>query len=50
MGLLSSGHHVVDFAEVDVADDFGLAVNALAVAGIVIGVAVDLLGREAWHD
>jgi hypothetical protein len=30
-------------------DDLGLAVNALAIAGLVVGVAVDLLGGEAWH-
>jgi len=49
MGLLGGSHHVVDSAEVDLTDDLGFAVDALAVAGVVIGVAADLFGREAWH-
>ena len=44
MGLLGGGHQVVDLAEVDLADDLGFAVDALAIAGVVIGVAADLLG------
>jgi hypothetical protein len=44
MGLLSGGHQVFDFAEVDLADDLGFAVDALAIAGVVIGVAANLLG------
>jgi hypothetical protein len=49
MSLLGGGDEVLEFAEVDLADDLGFAVNALAIAGIVIGVTVDLLGGEAWH-
>ena len=49
MGLLGGSHHVVDFAEVDLTDDLGFAVDALAIAGVVIGVAADVLRREAWH-
>ena len=49
MGELGGGDQVFDFAEVDLADDLGFAVDALALAGVVIGVAADLLGREARH-
>jgi len=49
LSLLSGGNDVFDLAEVDLADDFGLAVNALAIAGVVIGVAVDLFNGEARH-
>ena len=49
LGALGGGDEVVDFAEVDLADDFGLAVDALAIAGVVIGVAADNLGGEARH-
>ena len=49
MSLLRGGDEVLEIAEVNLADDLGLAVNALAIAGIVIGVTVDLLGGEAWH-
>ena len=49
MGDLGGGDQVIDFAEVDLADDLGFAVDALAVAGVVIGVAADLLGGEAGH-
>jgi len=48
-GALGGGDEVVDFAEVDLADDFGFAIDALAVAGVVIGVAADLFGGEARH-
>jgi hypothetical protein len=49
MSLLCGGDEVLDLAEVDLADDLGLAVNALAIAGVIIGVTVDLLGGEARH-
>ncbi len=49
MGLLGGSDHVVDFAEVDLTDDLGYAVDALAVAGVVIGMAADLLGSETRH-
>ena len=49
MSLLCGGDEVLDLAEIDLADDLGLAFNALAIAGVVIGVAVDLLGGEARH-
>ena len=46
---LGGGHEIVDFAEVDGADDLGLALDALAKAGVVIGVAADLFWSEARH-
>jgi len=49
MSLLGGGDQVLDLAEVDLADDLGLAVNALAIAGVVVGVTVDLLGGETRH-
>ncbi len=49
MSLLCGGDEVLDLTEVDLADDLGLAVNALAIAGVVVGVTVDLLGGEARH-
>jgi hypothetical protein len=49
LGPLGGRDEVVDFAEVDLADDFGLAVDALTIAGVVIGVAADHLGSEARH-
>jgi addiction module HigA family antidote len=36
-------------AEVDFAHDLGFALDALAVAGAVVGVAVAGLDGEAWH-
>src|ERR1017187_9181128 len=49
LGAFGSGYQVVDLAEVDLADNFGFAVDALAIAGVVIGVAADFLGGEARH-
>ena len=49
LGPLGGGDEVVDFAEVDLADDLGLAIDALAIAGVVISMAPDLLGGEARH-
>ena len=49
LGPLGGGHQAVDFAEVDLADDFAFAIDALAIAGVVIGVAVDHFRREARH-
>ena len=49
LGLLGGSDEVVDFAEVDLADNFGFAIDALAIAGVVIGVAADHLGGEARH-
>ena len=46
---LGGGHEIVDFAEVDGTDDLGLAIDALAKAGVVIGVAADSFGGEARH-
>ena len=42
--VLGGSDEIVDFAEVDLADDLGLAIDALAIAGVVIGVAADLFG------
>src|ERR1017187_9846726 len=50
LGAFGSGYQVVDLAEVDLADNFGFAVDALAIAGVVIGVAADFLGGEARHS
>ena len=44
LGAFGGGHEIVDFAEVDLADDLGFAIDALAIAGVVIGVAADLFG------
>ena len=49
MSLLCGGDEVLDLAKIDLADNLGLAVNALAIASVVVGVAIDLLGGEAWH-
>ena len=49
MGALGSGDHGVDVAEIDLADDLGFTVDALAIAGVVIGVAADELGCKARH-
>ena len=48
-GLLGGGDQVVDLAEIDLADDLGFALDALATASVVIGVAGDLFGSEARH-
>lgn len=48
-GELGGGDEIVDFAEVDLADDLGFAIDALAIAGVVIGVAADYFGSEARH-
>src|SRR5271157_306054 len=40
---------VLGGAKVDSADDLGLAVDALAFADIVVGLAVNDLGRQAGH-
>jgi hypothetical protein len=34
--VLGGGDEIVDFTEVDLTDDFGLAIEALAIAGVVI--------------
>ena len=44
VGVLDGSNEIVDFAEVDLADDLGFAIDALAIAGVVIGVAADNLG------
>jgi hypothetical protein len=44
MGLLGGGDKIVDIAEVDLAGDLGLAIDALAIAGVVVGVAADVFG------
>jgi hypothetical protein len=50
LGLFGGSGEIVDFAEIDLADDLGLAVDALAIAGVVIGVAADQFGSEARHS
>ena len=47
---LEFGDDVVGATEVDLADDFGLAVDALGLAGVVVGVAADDLLDEAGHE
>ena len=49
-GELEFGDDVVGATEVDLADDFGLAVDALGLAGVVVGVAADDLLDEAGHE
>ncbi len=49
MRLLGGRDQILEFAEIDLADDFGLALDALTIAGVIIGVAVDLLGGQARH-
>ena len=49
LGLLGGGDEVLELAEIDLADDLGLAVNALAIAGVIVGVTVNLLGGETRH-
>ena len=49
MGLLGGCDQFVDLAEVDLADDFGFTIDALVEAGVVVGVAVDLLRGQAQH-
>src|ERR1035437_5584717 len=49
LGVLGRGDEIVDLTEVDLADDLGLAIDALAIASVVIGVAADLFGGEARH-
>ena len=48
-GLLEFGDDVVGATEVDLADDFGLAVDPLRLAGVIVGVATDDLFDEADH-
>ena len=49
MGTLSGSDHGVDVAEIDSADNLGFAVDSLAVAGVVIGVAINELWGKARH-
>jgi len=49
LGALGGSDEIVDFAKVDLADDLGFAIDALAIAGVVIGVAADRFGGEARH-
>jgi len=49
-GLLNGGDEILEFAEVDGADDLGFAVHALRVAGIVVGMSVDHLGGQTRHN
>ncbi len=49
-GELEFGDDVVGATEVDLADDFGLAVDALGLAGVVVGVAADDLLDETGHE
>jgi hypothetical protein len=51
-GFAAFGHggdNVVDAAEVLLPHDFGLAADALALAGVVVGVAADDLLGKAGH-
>ncbi len=40
---------MIQRAEVSGFDDFGLAVNALAVTDVIIGMALDGFARKAGH-
>ena len=46
---LDSGDEIVEFAEIDLADDLGNAIDALGIAGVVVGVAANLFGSETRH-
>jgi len=48
-GLLNGGDEILEFAEVEGADDLGFAVYALRVAGIVVGMSVDHLEGQTRH-
>ncbi len=50
MGLGDSLEDLVQGAEIDGFNDFGFAVHALALPGIVIGAAVDGFGGEGGHN
>ena len=50
VGVLDGSNQIVDFSEVDLPDDLGFAIDALAIAGVVIGVAADLFGCKARHN
>jgi hypothetical protein len=41
LGAFGGSDEVVDFAEIDLADDFGFAIDALAIAGVVIANRCD---------
>ena len=43
------GDDVFDAAEVFLPDDFGFAVDAFGLTGVVVGVAFDFFGGDAWH-
>lgn len=49
VALEGSGDKIIGGAEIGGPDDFRLAVDALALAGVVIGFAVNSLGGEASH-
>jgi len=49
--LLQGGRdQMVGGAQIDGADDLRLAVDALAFAGVIVGLAVNDLGGEARHE
>src|SRR5206468_4223060 len=48
-GAGESRDNVVGAAQVLLPDDLGFAVDALTLAGVVVGMASDLLGGEASH-
>ena len=49
LGVVEGLEDAVEGAEVGGFDDGGSAIDALAVADVVIGVALDELSGEAWH-
>ena len=48
-GVLDGGDEIVDSAEVDLADDLGLAIDALAIASVVVGMAANRFWGEARY-
>ena len=46
---LDGGDEIVEFAEIDLADDLGNAIDALGIAGVVVGVAANLFRSETRH-
>ena len=50
LGVSDGLDDVVERAEIDGFNDFGFAVHALALAGVVIGAALEGFWGEGGHD
>ena len=49
LAALDGGHDTFQRAEIDGADDAGFAVDAAALAGVVVGASLDDFGGQAGH-